>query len=452
MKKITVYLITLLIVCLLAMGIHKIASVARNTNPPFRMFFTKGDLPSPKKGKINKVSGTQIVCLGSSEFDHGKNTPYHPYKLFLGTDIQPITIGTAYTQSLYQCIALSSMERNMDNRRVVLILSPQWFDKLGVKSDTYTSRFSEADYLYMLLNPNVPYNDKVYMAKRTRSLLKNDSASKRRVQEYNSALLTAKPYYVDVIKYRVLAYTMAMSESTSVWTARNASAAVFAPEWWKVDAKKINWQSLMKQAEVEGSKVSKKEHFYIKEDIYNSYYAHRIGGFKNSDRNMEYVSSPEYGDFQQFLSLCKALKIEPLLIMLPFNGFWTDYTGFPKERRAEYYNKIRTIAKANNLQLVDLSYAEYMPHFNEDTLHPSYKGWVIINRAIYDFVKQKVDSPKQMNTKNLKPTELIKQTKPVTPKSPGKPTIPLKTNEPFKNTDIGKLSAIEEVICYLNTR
>ena len=30
-----------------------------------------------------------------------------------------------------------------------------------------------------------------------------------------------------------------------------------------------------------------------------------------------------------------------MLVMLPVNGYWYDYTGFPKEARADYYKKNR---------------------------------------------------------------------------------------------------------------
>ena len=61
-------------------------------------------------------------------------------------------------------------------------------------------------------------------------------------------------------------------------------------------------------------------------------------------KQADYTQSPEYGDLICFLNVCRDLGIRPLLVSLPVNGPWYDYTGFPQQSRQAYYQKIRDIA------------------------------------------------------------------------------------------------------------
>ena len=91
---------------------------------------------------------------------------------------------------------------------------------------------------------------------------------------------------------------------------------------------------------------------------------------------------------QLFLDICKDLKIEPLLISVPVNGRWYDYTGFSKEDRNQYYQNIRDIASKNNVELADFSDKEYELYFLKDIMHLGWKGWVYLDEAIYNFYQK----------------------------------------------------------------
>ena len=106
---------------------------------------------------------------------------------------------------------------------------------------------------------------------------------------------------------------------------------------------------------------------------------------KNQSVNGSYSTSPEYEDLSCFLDVCEDLGIRPMLVMLPVNGYWYDYTGFPKEARADYYKKIRTIAKKYHASLLDYSDQEYTKYFFEDGVHIGKKGWAVINEDLYHF-------------------------------------------------------------------
>ena len=82
------------------------------------------------------------------------------------------------------------------------------------------------------------------------------------------------------------------------------------------------------------------------------------------------------------------MHIKPLLVILPVNGYYYDYTGFPQTARETYYSNIRNLADAYNAQLADFSADEYTKYFFEDQVHIGRKGWVLINESLYNFYKE----------------------------------------------------------------
>ena len=108
----------------------------------------------------------------------------------------------------------------------------------------------------------------------------------------------------------------------------------------------------------------------------------RLENKKNSSLKDTYAKSPEYEDLKLFLKVCKETGVKPKIIMLPQNGYWYDYTGFPVKSRTVARDKVRKIARDNNVQFLDLYDESYEKYFFKDTVHPSAKGWVKIDEAI----------------------------------------------------------------------
>lgn len=119
--------------------------------------------------------------------------------------------------------------------------------------------------------------------------------------------------------------------------------------------------------------------------IITTYMADKIASLKGSYSGASYVESPEYDDFRLFLDVCKELNIEPLIISAPVNGRWYDYAEFSKADRNTYYQNIRDICREYNVKLADFSQKEYEIYFLRDIMHLGWKGWVYLDRAVYEF-------------------------------------------------------------------
>lgn len=325
-----------------------------------------------------------LPVFGSSEFQHGQDTPYHPKAVFAGSEIHPMLIGAGYYQSLSHAITLASLEPSMEKRKAVLILSPQWFRKSGVKKEAFSSRFSEVNFVAMLQNEKLSDSTKKAIAKRTIELLEADPPTQKRVRQYADSILGGGIGMMDSIYLKLHLAFLEEKSLVSVTTrmkldgigTRGAAAQSQAQP---------NWETLREQAALDGKASTSSNPFYVLDRYYEKNLEPELENRKGSGVSSSYCTSPEYDDLKLFLQVCQELSITPMLVSVPVNGWWYDYTGFPKEDRQQYYQNIRDIAKEYGVELADFSGEEYTEYFLEDTIHIGWKGWVDVNEAIWKF-------------------------------------------------------------------
>ena len=109
---------------------------------------------------------------------------------------------------------------------------------------------------------------------------------------------------------------------------------------------------------------------------------------KNSQAKAHFYPSQEYNDLDLLMRVLKDEGADPIFIIQPVNGFWYDYTGFPKEQRLKYYNQVRLMAKQYGFAIADFSRDEYDKYFMSDASHPNELGWLKIDEALNNFVHQ----------------------------------------------------------------
>ena len=111
--------------------------------------------------------------------------------------------------------------------------------------------------------------------------------------------------------------------------------------------------------------------------------------FKNSNKDLNYLDSPEYSDYKIFLDIAKELGIEVEVIIFPVNGKWNDYTGVSRKMREEAYKKIEDVAKKyTNVKVINYGNREYDDYFLFDVMHVGVKGWLEVEKELYEFAKK----------------------------------------------------------------
>lgn len=151
--------------------------------------------------------------------------------------------------------------------------------------------------------------------------------------------------------------------------------------------KDIDWNGLYKEAEKQGKHLVGNNKYGMYKRIYKRRLKSKVEGHRI--KNLDYrLDSIEFKDLQCFLDVCKQEGIEVMMVMQPLNGRWSDFAGYPKEKREKLYEKVRKLAQKNNVQLTDLSGIEYGKYMFEDDSHLGLKGLVNFNEQIYKFYKQ----------------------------------------------------------------
>lgn len=387
MKRLTAFFLAVVLALTSAAGLHFVAEkmVQADANA-FSSWSGDGKFQA-REAIIKNMDENTILTFGSSEFQHGTKTPYHPANVFRNTKFHMMLIGAGFYQSLSHAITLASLGDHAQAKEAVLFLSPQWFRKAGVQPEAFTSRFSESHYIAMLKNDHIRKDVKDYMIKRSQELLSIDPATQKRADLYNRILYTDDASMSDRLNYRI--YTRFQKEKelqTAVMQMVRDQIPVSSRQP-KTD-EDPDFTSLILQSVKEGEKQNHGNPFYMDDSIYNWKVRPFMKSKKNQSVNGSYSNSPEYDDLRCFLDVCKDLGIRPLIVILPVNGYWYDYTGFPKEAREDYYRKVRSVAEEYNASLVDVSDQEYTKYFFEDGVHIGKKGWVMINEEIYRFYRE----------------------------------------------------------------
>ncbi|MBU3875282.1 D-alanyl-lipoteichoic acid biosynthesis protein DltD [Faecalicatena sp. AGMB00832] len=385
MKKITAFLTALVLAAGTILGLHIHASGSLNFhNPKFGYWTAKQKFESPEVMKQNLDQNT-LVVMGSSELKHGKKTPYHPQNVFKNNQLNMMLIGTGHYQCLSHAITLAALEPQMQKRKVVLLVSPQWFRKTGIEPAAFASRFSESSYIDMLQNSKLSKETKEYITRRAESLLDADRPTQKRIISYDNLLVKKSGNPLEKLRFLLYKGFLEEKQKQSILMLAEANG-IAKPSTKAYHTGAPDWNTLEAQALKDGQKAASNNEFQISDKYYEWKVKPQLESRKGSSRNSSYASSPEYEDLKCFLNVCKDLNIEPMLVLLPVNGRWYDYTEFPKNDLEQFYKNVRDIAHSyKGTQVVDYSEEYYTDHFMEDTIHIGWKGWVKVDEVLYQF-------------------------------------------------------------------
>ncbi|MGN0351061.1 MAG: D-alanyl-lipoteichoic acid biosynthesis protein DltD [Roseburia sp.] len=332
------------------------------------------------------IDENSIVVLGSSELNSADDLAYPPSLFNEGySDFNMVLMGAGYLQSVSQAVNVGALQNNIKNGKVVLIVSPQWFREGELTSDAFCSRFEEANFVEFLQNDDISKTTKIEVSDRINELLASDPVTLERVEKYEDMYLdhTVNPVtYVEMSTYSVFRNAKTRFELVDEFDSLpplDTTNYVCADE--------IDFDLLLSQALEVGAESCTNNEFGVDNDYYDTYIKGNLRAKKDSNVGITYASSSEYGDFRLFLDVCKETGIEPLIISVPVNGRWYDYTGFQRSERNTYYQNIRNICDEYEVTLVDFSDKEYELYFLRDIMHLGWKGWVYLDKAVYSFYK-----------------------------------------------------------------
>lgn len=334
------------------------------------------------------AQGNYVPFLGSSELS--RIDAFHPSVLAdkYQRDYTPFLLGAAGTQSLSHFLMLQSMNEELQNKKIVFIISPQWFVKKGVNSAMFDLYYSPLQ-VYQWLS-KVENNDasSQYFAQRLLEFpnVSSDSNLKRMLLKLkHGETLSQKDRKMCRVKMRMYEREDAVFGHFGVLSKERKikKAEAHLPD-------EYNPEKLDEMAYKIGQKQTNNNDF----QICNSFYSKRImpvkDSLKDSQSNFDYRFSPEFSDFQLVLNEVAKNNIDALFIIPPVNQHWSDYTGLSQEMIQEFSREINYQLKSqgfnNVLDLTDRSSEDY---FMTDTIHIGWRGWIVVDQAVAPFLEAK---------------------------------------------------------------
>lgn len=338
------------------------------------------------EGMETVLTNNAIPVFGSSELSAEDDVAY-PVSLFRNgaSDYNMVLIGRGSMQSLHHAINVGAMAPIISNKKVVLILSPQWFTSSHLASEAYASRFSERMYSELMKNSSISRQTKQEITERVKTLLVTDPKQLARVEKYESVYLNHSVNVIEHIEMKLYDSFMHIKQKSIL---ANHIDKLQKNENEPISVDDIIFGDLMNAATEAGKKACTNNDLFIYDEYYDTYVRDSREANKNVNAGASYLESPEYDDLRLFLNICKEVGIEPLIVSIPVNGRWYDWTGFSKEERQSYYQKIRNICEEAQVSLCDFSDKEYEEYFLKDIMHLGWKGWVYLDEAVYKFYKK----------------------------------------------------------------
>lgn len=311
---------------------------------------------------------------GSSELT--KEDPFQPALLLKGHGKNLFYVGTGGSTDLIQLMTLGAQYDHLKNKKMTIIVSPQWFTRHGLTEDNYQGRASKLQINRIFENPRISDDIKKRFAHRLLHFKENKD------NDFLKAF--AKSGHADGHFLNPL-YANHLEKMEALQSYLPFHHIGKLPKMFDERKKQsLNWKALNQSAEAYGEAHSRSNPYQIKDPYWK-----KLKHQKSVSRDHEFrLKSVEYDDLSLLMDTLNAAGADVQYILIPVNGKWYDHIHIPKERRTPVNEKIVKTIKAHHGHVVDLSDKDYQPYYMSDAVHIGWRGWVDVSRAIKAHMEQ----------------------------------------------------------------
>jgi D-alanine transfer protein len=363
--------------------------------------------PAPKKLAAAAVSLNQDVLLGGTIKNHAVGADYVPFigssELSRMDPFHPSVLAAKYggyktlllggpgTQSLTQFVDNQSMFKRLRNRKIVFIISPQWFTPGGQRRDAFAYYYSPMQLTSWLLGKRGGAADR-YAARRILQM-GNTSGTVRQ-----GLLSVAAGQKLPQWQRHLLKAHLQILHNEDGLFSRFASVSKNATRISKAEKKlpaSATDAQLDKLAGKMGAHASRGNDFGISDKFFDSRLrGKKIVRLQGSQASFDYRRSPEYSDFQLLLRNFAQNNITVQFVIPPVNAKWAAYTGLRDDMLTQTVSKIKHQLSAQGFNhVLDMSRDGKKASYMEDTIHLGWRGWVDVDKTVRPFIKQKQATP-----------------------------------------------------------
>ncbi|WP_180752705.1 D-alanyl-lipoteichoic acid biosynthesis protein DltD, partial [Lactococcus fujiensis] len=334
-----------------------------------------------------------LPILGSSELEHVN--PFHPTSFFMRYPDKyvPYLIGMPGTSSLTHYFYLNSVSNELKNRKIVFIISPQWFTQRGINESAFEQFISKGEIYAWMKSANPNTMETRVMAQR---LLEFKGA------EDDALIANGLRALADGKKINPLSHLL-IDATYQIWkkedtlfsgisTIRNKNINVL-PKMEKTSQslpKIKNVNTLDKMAVNYAENTQDNNPFDVNNRVWLTNLGPRWKKLKGYQDKVSYLSSPEFTDFQALLNFFAQNHDQVQFIIQPVNDKWYRYTGLSMPMMKDFSKKITSQLRSQGFnEITDFTDQYNTPYFIGDTDHFGSVGWLQANLAIQKFMNSK---------------------------------------------------------------
>ena len=334
---------------------------------------------------MENITPNTLVLLGSSELVSTIGQEYHPKKIFNYADFNIMQIGTSYSQNIVQASTLGSIEEAIKNRKVAIVESIQWFEEKGLHQDAFLNKASQVHIYNTMANEKISKETKEKFINRVIELSSTNKELNDKYKSYKRYFVEGKGNIFTEPRYNLDNYIYSLKSKKKFYDNKGKGDYPLTGD----KTPNYNWETMTNELVEKVKRKTDNNDYAVDNNYFDTYLSNKYDSLKNSNKNLNYLDSPEYSDYEIFLDIAKELGIEVEVIIFPVNGKWNDYTGVSRKMREETYKKIEDVAKKyTNVKVINYGNREYDDYFLFDVMHVGVKGWLEVEKELYEFAKK----------------------------------------------------------------
>ena len=339
-----------------------------------------------------------VPFFGSSEWMRFDSM--HPAVLAEKYDrsYRPYFMGQAGAAALSQYFGIQQITSELENKQAVFVISPQWFTKEDHDPTIFQTYFNNDQLTAFLENQS---GDAASRYAANRLLKQNPGVSMKSIVEK-----LAKGEKLSEFDQRMITISAQLNEKQS---ALFGQFSIRGRLRYKDQVEKylsslpdqFSYEELENIARKEGEENTTNNDLGVENHFYNTKLKKDLKKWEGSQKNYNYLKSPEYNDLQLVLDQFAKSKVNVLFVFQPVNKKWMDYTGLSEEMYQHSVEKIRYQLESQGFtNIADFSKNGGDPYFVKDTIHIGWLGWLAFDKVVNPFLSNPTTAPNyQMNNR-----------------------------------------------------
>ena len=337
-----------------------------------------------------------VPFFGSSEWMRFDSM--HPAVLAEKYDrsYRPYFMGQAGAATLSQYFGIQQITSELENKQAVFVISPQWFTKEDHDPTIFQTYFNNDQLTAFLENQS---GDAASQYAANRLLKQNPGVSMKSIVEK-----LAKGEKLSEFDQSMINISSQLNEKQS---AIFGQFSIRGRLRYKDHIEKylgslpdqFSYEELENIARKEGEENTTNNDLGVDNHFYNTKLKKDWKKWEGSQKNFNFLKSPEYNDLQLVLDQFAKSKVNVLFVFQPVNKKWMDYTGLSEEMYQHTVEKIRYQLESQGFtNIADFSKNGGDPYFVKDTIHIGWLGWLAFDKVVNPFLSNPTTAPNyQMN-------------------------------------------------------